>query len=300
MAQMTAHWGESAGRGAVVVTGTSSGIGRCCALTLDAEGFRVFAGVRRPEDGEALARAASPRLTPLLLDVTDAASIASASGRVTRQQPGGLLGLVNNAGIAVGGSLELLPPADLRRQFEVNVIGTLAVTQAFLPLLRARPGRVINIGSVVGRLAIPFLSPYCAAKAALAAMTDALRMELRPWRIHVALIEPGSVATPIWSKGRGEAEALLGRLPPEEVERYGEARDAMWAFVERMAGGGIRPEVVARAVRRALTARRPRPRYLVGRDAWLQADLLRRIPHRLRDHLILAGLGAPRRPGPDR
>src|SRR5712691_5002789 len=181
--------------GAVVITGAASGIGEACALHLDKLGFCVFAGVRREVDGAALQGKASERLTPLLLDVTDAASIRFAVEIVaTGVVETGLAGLVNNAGITVAGPLEFLPVSELRRQLEVNVIGQVAVTQAFLPLLRRGQGRIVNMGSLAGRIATPFIGPYHASKFAMEALTDSLRMELRRWGMHVSLIEPGFIA----------------------------------------------------------------------------------------------------------
>ncbi|MEK7693262.1 MAG: SDR family oxidoreductase, partial [Chloroflexota bacterium] len=183
----------------VVITGASTGIGEACALHLDALGWRVFAGVRKGADGEALQRKASARLIPVRIDVTDQASIASACDAVAQELGArGLDGLVNNAGIAVAAPLEFVPIDDLRRQLEINVIGQIAVTQAFLALIRTARGRIVNIGSVSGKLATPFTGPYSASKFAMEALTDALRIELRPWKIEVSIVEPGSIATPIW------------------------------------------------------------------------------------------------------
>src|SRR5574341_29762 len=178
----------------IVITGASTGIGEACALYLDELGYRVFAGVRRPSDGETLKAKASARLTPVVMDVTDVASIDRAVETV-KQAVGsvGLAGLVNNAGIGVGGPLEVVPLADLRKQFEVNVIGQVAVTQAFLPLLRQGRGRIVNMGSIAGRVVMPFMGPYSASKFALEALTDAMRLEFQPWGIQVSIVEPGAI-----------------------------------------------------------------------------------------------------------
>ena len=287
---------EGGVRGAVVVTGASTGIGAACARRLDGLGFRVFAGVRRPEDGAALARQMSPRLTPIIIDVTDEASIAAAVETVSAAVgDAGLAGLVNNAGIAIAAPLEFAPLAEVRRQLEVNTIGLLAVTQAFLPLLRAGHGRILNVGSVSGLVASPFTGPYSASKFALEALTDTLRMELRPWSLHVSIVAPGVVATPIWAKSVAAADRLLQALPREAHELYGAAMDAVRASAMQTAqsGAGIAPEAVARAVVHALTARRPKTRYLVGLDARAGA-LAAFIPARLRDRLILAAQHIPR------
>jgi len=278
------------GLGAVVVTGASKGIGRACALHLDRLGFQVFAGVRRDEDGQALRREASDRLVPVLLDVTDAASIEDAEGRVAEAVGAtGLAGLVNNAGVAVAGPLEFLPLSELRRQLEVNVIGQIAVTQAMLPHLRRSRGRVVNIGSISGKSSLPFTGAYGASKHALEALTDALRVELMPWGIEVSIVEPGVIATPIWQTSIRAAEAVMQDYPPEAHEYYGAAIEKVRAGVAANGETGRPPEDVARVVAHALTARRPRTRYLVGRDAKVRL-LLEKLPDRLRDRLIASRL----------
>ena len=287
-------------RGAIVITGASTGIGEACALRLAGAGWRVFAGVRREEDGAALLRRAPASLTPVQLDVTDQDSIDAAVREIERRLGGtdGLAGLVNNAGIALGGPLELLPLEALRRQFEVNVFGLLAVTQTFLPLIRkgaaGGPGRVVNMGSISGRFAGPFVGPYAASKHALEALSDSLRVELRPWGIHVALIEPGRIATPIWEKSLAESEALASRADPEMLARYSPALERMRAFVERFNARRLPPERVAAAVEHALFAARPKTRYVIGLDAHLQALLVRFVPDRIRDALVVRALGLPR------
>jgi len=281
---------KRAGRGAVVVTGASKGIGRATALRLDRAGFRVYAGVRRPEDGEALRREASDRLAPIRLDVTDPDSIAGAADRVAEREGGaGLAGLVNNAGIAVAGPLEFLPPEELRRQFEVNVIGQVAVTQAFLPLLRRDAGRIVFVGSISGLLALPLSGAYAASKHALEAVADALRIELSPWGIHVSILEPGVIATPIWETSLAAADRLLAHAPAEAFEYYGDAIEVGRETALRGTRAGLPPEDVAEVVLHALTARRPKTRYLVGADARLRATL-RHLPDRVRDRLILRRL----------
>ncbi|HEV2125399.1 MAG TPA: SDR family NAD(P)-dependent oxidoreductase, partial [Chloroflexota bacterium] len=246
-------------RRSVVITGASTGIGHACALHLDALGFRVFAGVRREADGDSLRRQASDRLTPLILDVTDEATIEAASEHVHQAMgDAGVSGLVNNAGIAIGGPLELIQLDDLRRQLEVNVIGQVAVTQAFLPLLRHGRGRIVNMGSISGRVAGPFVGPYAASKFAMEALTDSLRLELRPWGVHVAIVEPGVIATPIWEKSLSTAQDMLERLPAERRQRletlYGSAMDRMRLATQGMSTRGVSPVAVARAVEHALVS----------------------------------------------
>lgn len=278
----------------VVVTGASTGIGQACALRLDRAGWRVFAGVRKEADAQRFRQEASERLTPVMLDVTDEAQVRSAAETVVAAiGDAGLAGLVNNAGIGVAGPLEFLPLDELRRQLDVNVIGQIAVTQAFLPLIRKGNGRIVNIGSISGKLATPLMGPYCASKFALEALTDSLRQELRPWGMAVSLVEPGSIATPIWEKGQAAGDELEKNLPEEAMMRYGKAVNALREAARKFEAAGIPPDRVARAVEHALTARRPRTRYVVGFDATVQRLLAAVVPDRLRDGVIARQLGLP-------
>jgi len=284
------------GQGAVVITGASTGIGRASARYLAERGFHVFAGVRRDEDAEALRQESAGRLTPLRVDVTDRGSIESAAREVEAAVGGeGLRGLVNNAGIGIGAPLEFIDLDELRRQLEVNVIGPIAVTQAFLALIRACRGRVVNVGSIGGRVAQPMLGPYNASKFALEALSDSLRMELAPWGIHVSLVEPGSIATAIWAKTDAYAERMIPTLGPRARELYGTAIGAVLAAARTLSKQAIAPEAVSKAIHHALTARRPRTRYLVGTDARVQAALARFVPDRARDAVLLRFLRYPRR-----
>lgn len=279
--------------GAVVITGASTGIGAACALDLDRRGFQVFAGVRRVEDGDRLRQRSSARLAPLRLDVTDPASIRLATEVVqSRVGQSGLAGLINNAGIAVAGPLEAVPIPDLRRQLDVNVIGPVAVTQAFLPLLRQGRGRIINIGSIAGRATMPLMGPYSASKYALEAITDALRLELLPWGIHVSIIEPGAIATPIWEKSNQDAAALEA-ASPEMARLYAGAVAAVKKVVAEAARRAIPPDAVVDAVVQALTASRPKTRYVVGWDAKVRAVMVKWLPDRLADKLLIAVLKLP-------
>ena len=281
-----------ADKGAVVITGASTGIGEACALHLDKLGYRVFAGIRKAADGESLARRASDRLVPLRLDISDEMEIAQAARSVIEAlDSSGLVGLVNNAGIVVGGMLEFLPLDALRRQFEVNVIGQIAVTQAFLPSLRKARGRIVNISSLGGLISSPFTGAYSASKFALEALTDALRMELRPWKIHVALVEPGYIQTPIVSKSLAAADTLSAQLSTEALELYGPRLQAVREATEREAAHAAPTEVVVRAVVHALTSRRPRTRYAVGPHSGFQLRLGRALPDRWRDALLVRHLG---------
>lgn len=283
-------------RGAVVITGASSGIGAACAQYLDGRGFTVWAGVRRREDGEALARLTSSRLRVVMLDVTDPASIAAAEQVVAQAtRDTGLAGLVNNAGISVAGPLEVLPLDAVRMQFEVNVIGALAVTQAFIPLLRPARGRIVNISSIAGLAATPFLGAYCGSKFALEAMSDALRLELAPWGISVSLVEPGAIQSQIWQRATMSATQTLGGVAPESLARYAHLVSRMQDVMQKAAARAIPAEAVARVVADALTASRPRARYLVGADARFRAMLKWILPDRAQDRLLAWFLGLPHR-----
>ena len=280
---------------AVVVTGASTGIGRATALHLDSIGLRVFAGVRRDEDGEALQREASSRLTPIRLDVTDADDIERAVRLVgVAVRDSRLAGIVNNAGIAVSGPVEFVPLDQWRQQFEINLFGVVAMVQAFTPLLRESMGRIVTTGSLGGRLAQPMVAPYCASKHALEALSDALRLELRPWGIRVALVQPGAVKTPIWNKGLEAGGELLRNAPPELRQLYGAAVQVATRMAVHENETGVEPIEVARAIEHALLSPRPRTRYPVGRQARLLIPLSRWLPDRLKDELLLRVSGLPR------
>jgi NAD(P)-dependent dehydrogenase (short-subunit alcohol dehydrogenase family) len=282
---------STANRGTVVVTGASSGIGEACTLHLERLGFQVFAGVRNAADGERLRSESSGNVTPISIDVTDQETIRTAAARVAEAAgDGGLAGLVNNAGVAISGPLEFIPIDELRRQLEVNLVGQVAVTQAFLALLRKGRGRVVNISSIGGRIALPFAGPYAASKFGIEAISDSLRRELRPWGIEVSVIEPGSVATKIWEKGTAKARELSENLPPEGLELYGGAIQKMQKLAAETAARGIPPEEVAKDVAHALTSPKPKTRYLVGRDAKMRARVSGLVSDRMFDRLIARAL----------
>jgi NAD(P)-dependent dehydrogenase (short-subunit alcohol dehydrogenase family) len=272
--------------GAVVVTGASTGIGRAAALMLDREGFTVFAGVRKPEDGESLRAEGSERLEPVICDVTDSATIASTAARVREATGGRLAGLVNNAGITVQGPVEALPLEEYRRQLEVNVIGQIAVTQALLGMIRATRGRVVFISSIGGRGGLPYLSPYNASKAAIGAVADSLRQEMTQFGVEVSYIEPGAIATEIWDKGIEGAPALREAIGPEMNELYGPKLDRMAGLAEKTGAGGLPPDAVAKVILHALTASRPKARYVVGGEARVQAAIRTFLPKRVFDRLV--------------
>src|ERR687897_2002260 len=272
--------------GTVLVTGASSGIGEATAIHLREVGFAPIAGVRKDEDAE---RLEGLGLRTVKLDVTEAAGIAAA-----RQPPGDepLTGLVNNAGIAVGAPLEFLPIDRLRQQLEVNLIGQIAVTQAFLPALRRAPGRIVNVSSIGGRVALPLVGAYNASKFGLEGASDSLRRELRPHGVDVILIEPGGVKTPIWKKGAELADEMLEEVPPESERLYGRIIAAVRTGTQRIAREtGIEPSEVAEVIGRALTSSRPRARYLVGSDAKQRAVMAKLLPARMMDRLIGRALG---------
>lgn len=287
-----------------LITGASTGIGRATALRLLAGGWTVLAGVRDPAAGEslvaeadALARTgASGRMLALSLDVTDPAQLAAARERVDAEAAGGsasarggLDALVNNAGIVVGGPLELISAEDMRRQFEVNVFAQIAVTQSLLPALRRACGRIVFVSSIGGRVSMAYTAPYAASKHAIEAFGDALRVELHNSGVQVALVEPGSVATPMWEKGRAEAERVS--IPDDLQQAYGHVPAAMDKVIEDTARRGVPPEQVAATIERALTSPRMQARYIVGMDAKVMLLAKRLLPDRVFDKVVRRVLG---------
>ncbi|MCB9077743.1 MAG: SDR family oxidoreductase [Anaerolineaceae bacterium] len=285
-------------RNCVVVTGASSGIGRACALELDKAGYEVFATVRKAQDAESLRQAASEYLTPIFMDVTDETSLAAAVETVTQAVgEAGLVGLVNNAGVGVPGPIEYIGADDLRRQFEINVFGQVRVTQAFLPLIRQAQGRIINIGSVGGKITMPFGGALCASKHAMEAITDALRLELYPWGIHVILVAPASIKTSAVDRLVDDSEAAIRQLPPTGRQRY---ELSFRHFVETAAArenNGSPPSVVAQTVLKALTATTPQTRYPVGADARLLTVMPQLLPTRWLDKVRFKLFGLPQQFG---
>lgn len=268
-------------RRSVVVTGASTGIGRATAVRLATAGWRVFAGVRREGDAADL-ETEGVGIEPVMLDVTDGDQIAAASERVGTS----LDGLVNNAGFAVPGPVEMVPIEDLRNQIEVNLIGQVAVAQALMEPIRAASGRVVNVTSIGGRVALPMFGPYHASKFGLEAITDSMRAELRPWGVDVIAVEPGSVRTEIWDRGSAIGREIRSKLPPRALELYGDAIEAGLASAKSTGERGIKPERVAAVIEKALTARRPRTRYLVGADARVMLAMRRLLTDRGWDRLV--------------
>lgn len=269
--------GGGRGRGSVLVTGASSGIGAAIAHLLARRGVRVFGTIRRPQSTGDLERAG---VTPVRMDITDQTSIATARAAVDAALDGApLAALVNNAGIPAAGPLELLPLDELRHVLEVNLVGVVAVTQAFLPLLKAARGRIVNVSSVAGRVALPFMGPYAASKFALEAVSDSLRRELLPFGVTLIVVEPGSVRSRIWER----VQAMdLTRYAGTQYERV---LERVRAHALRSGERGLPPEVVARAVARALTVRRPPTRVLVV-ESVLTQRILEWLPARWLDRLI--------------
>ncbi|MGO9401578.1 MAG: SDR family NAD(P)-dependent oxidoreductase [Xanthobacteraceae bacterium] len=278
-------------RSVVVVTGTSTGIGWGTAKVLIAHGFRVFGSVRKASDAERLSAEFGELFVPLLFDVTDEAAVDAAAARVRGELAGEkLAGLVNNAGVAVAGPLLELPIEEFRRQIDINLTGVVITTRAFAPLvgtdrgLKGEPGRIINISSVGGKNAAPFLAPYAASKFALESLSESLRRELLPFGIDVIVIAPGAVATPIWSK----AEQL--DITPYLHTPYATALERMRTHMLTLGKSGLPPERIGEAVLRALTAARPRVRTTVTPQP-LQDFLARMLPKRIVDRMIGGRLG---------
>jgi NAD(P)-dependent dehydrogenase (short-subunit alcohol dehydrogenase family) len=273
--------------GAVFITGTSTGIGAACALRLADAGFSVFAAVRREADGVALQSRTTGALTPVIIDITDAKLISSAVETVTGAVgAAGLAGLVNNAGIVRPGPLEFQPLDDFRRQLEVNLFGHLAVTQAFLPLVRTGHGRIVNVGSIGGRLVLPLHGAYSASKFAMEAVSDALRIELRQWDIHVSLVDPGGSDTAIFGKTLTAIDEMKARLDGEGNALYDDQIDAVRKLVEKTAADTAPADDVAKAVEHALSAKKPKTRYLAGKGAKAIAVAARTLPDHLKDLVV--------------
>jgi NAD(P)-dependent dehydrogenase (short-subunit alcohol dehydrogenase family) len=272
-----------------LITGTSTGIGEACVKRLAAEGWHVYAGVRRAEDGDRLVAAHTGTIVPLILDVTDHATIDAAVERI-RGERGALDGVVNNAGIGVGGPIELIEVDEWRRQFEVNVIGVVAVTRATFPLVDAANGRFVHIGSIAGRVAAPGLGPYAASKHAVAAINWSLRSELgHIGRMNSSVVEPGEIKTAIWGKAEQEMQSMDDDLAAAgRTERYEWLTNMYAGFLAEAKAKAIDADRVADAVEHALTAKRPKARYLVGTDAKLQSAISR-LPDRAREFALGKG-----------
>jgi NAD(P)-dependent dehydrogenase (short-subunit alcohol dehydrogenase family) len=276
----------------VLVTGASTGIGRATALHLDKIGYRVFASVRRKEDGDELCKVASENLTPVLFDVTDEVAITKARNAIAEAVGDqGLWGLVNNAGISFRAPLEFVPLSECRRLYDINVFGLLAVTQAFLPLLRQSQGRIVNVGSITALMVTPFHGVYSSAKMAVKGITDALRLEVKPFDIEVSLMIYGGVQTALWDRVARSTTELTSQFPPEFHELYAVRQQKALDYFFARGRNGLLPEKAAEPIIHALTARNPKRTYYVGPDAKLYHLLANLLSDRLRDWLILRSIG---------
>jgi NAD(P)-dependent dehydrogenase (short-subunit alcohol dehydrogenase family) len=269
----------------VLVTGITSGIGRATAIRLERDGYRVLAGVRSAESAEGFSAGGESEIKPIELDVTDAASVESAVVRAKElTDDDGLVALVNNAGIAVTGPLEVLPPDELRRSLEVNLVGQIVVSQAFLPMLRASRGRIVFVSSIGGRVTFPFAGAYHASKFGLEAAADALRKEIRPSGVDVVLVEPGVTDSRIWAKAVSHAESLVASLPPPQRNLY---EEDMAAFRDRLRDvrddENMSAEKVAASIAEALSARKPPTRVPVGIGARVVYRVRPFVPDRIWD-----------------
>lgn len=266
----------------VLVTGAARGIGRATVERLSRAGWDVLAGVRRAADGEALVGEFGERVRPVVLDITDTDQVAA----LAEQLPSRLDAVVNNAGIVVGGPVEALAMAELRRQLEVNVVGQVAVTQAVLPRLRESRGRVVFVSSLSGRIVTPMTGAYNASKFAIEAVADALRLELWPWHIDVSVVEPAQTDTDMWRKADDQLEESLAAVSPEHRDLYAQHIEGMRRAIPKSQRMAASPAGVADTILRALTDRRPRPRYIVGAAPKAQFTVARLLPTRVLDGAI--------------
>ena len=269
---------------AILITGSSTGIGKACALYLDKIGFKVYAGVRKQADADSLKEEASDKLSPIILDVTDAELIENAVGIIEKENDGEIFGLINNAGIGLTGVVEVIPVDEVRKLMEVNVIGLLALAKAMIPLLRRSKGRIINIGSPSGLIALPGASAYAASKFAVRAITDSLRVEVKSFGVQVILVSPGPTDSEIWEKGKAYKKEMRKNVKPEIVEHYktfAKFGDKIEKELKTMPA-----DVVAKVVAKALTSAKPKYYYNVGSDS-KGAAFFAKLPKRLTDWMIL-------------
>jgi NAD(P)-dependent dehydrogenase (short-subunit alcohol dehydrogenase family) len=272
----------------VLITGASSGIGYASVQRMIHSGWHVFAAVRKQSDADKLRADCGGDVIPLTMDVKDRPTIAAAAERVADQLQGrGLDALVNVAGIGMVRPIEYASAADLQDIFEINVFGQIAVTQAFLPLLRRARGRIVNITSVGAHIPIPFGGLLNASKSAFGMLSEVLRLELRAFGLRVSIIEPGAIVTPAVDKTLGDIRGVIASLPADGEEQYGEMLRRFGERAYARAKDGSSPNVVAQAVHHALTASRPKIRYRVGKHANLLATLPKVLPDRILDELLL-------------
>jgi NAD(P)-dependent dehydrogenase (short-subunit alcohol dehydrogenase family) len=268
----------------IFITGASTGIGLASATMLSQLGFKVVAGVLPSEDTAALK---SANVTVFPLDITKHDMVYDVAEKLKKQVGDkGLYGLFNNAGIAVSGPLEFLPMEEIHRVMDVNLFGHVAVTQALLPLIRQAKGRIVNTTSMLGRVTSAFSGPYCMSKYAMEAFSDALRQELLPLGVHVSIIEPGSITTPIWGKFKDQSTEMLDELPPEGRYLYAEKFKGSIDAGMKWASTGIPPSMVAKKVCHAFTAKKPKAAYIVGTDTHQALLAKRLLPRRWFDALL--------------
>lgn len=272
----------------VVITGTSTGIGAATARELAGRGFHVLAGVRRDQDADAIR---APGIEPLIIDITDRDGIRALAARVQEDpQRRPMRALVNNAGIGANAPVEVFPLDEWRRLYEVNLFGHIAVTQALLPALIRSKGRVVNISSVGGKIAMATYGPYAGAKFALEAVSDSLRREMAPLGVDVVVIEPGAVRTEIAGRAITKAHEIAATMTPEQSQRYGGLVQAVTAQAAKFTKEGLSADAAARVVARAITARNPRTRYTTDRTSAMMTRLARILPDRTLDRIIAAAL----------
>lgn len=267
----------------VLITGTSTGIGRACALRLDREGFQVFAGVRKKRDGEALQKASTGNVIPVIIDVTDEKTVSSAFKFISKTTGGELYGLMNNAGVGSGGFMEINPMTVVRSIIETNLIGMFTVIRAFLPLLRRSKGRIVNTGSLFGLTALPGFSAYSASKFGVEGLSNSIRLELRPFGITVSVLEPGAIATEIWRKGEESWSKACSKTDPGLLKIYENFIKSHEKYSAKRKY--LQPEAVAEYVYHAFTAKKPRRHYLIGKDAKFLM-LFESLPEGLRDWIF--------------
>jgi len=282
----------------VLITGTSTGLGRATARLLDKTGFRVFAGVRRMQDGDVLRKSASGKLTPVLLDVNDEAAITRVKDEITEAVGGnGLWGLVNNAGISFRAPLEFVPLSEFRKLFDSNLFGLLAITQAFLPLLRQAQGRIINISSLTSMMYSPFHGTYSCAKMAVNGLTNTLRLEVKPFGVQVALMIYGGIQTELWDRIDRQTTEIAEHYPPEFMELYAARQKKALEYFSSRGRKGLLPETAAQPIIHALTVKHPRRTYFAGSDAKFYNLLDKVLYGRLRDRVVLKTIGLESRSG---
>jgi NAD(P)-dependent dehydrogenase (short-subunit alcohol dehydrogenase family) len=282
------------GSKSVVITGASTGIGRSSVAVMIKSGWRVFATVRKASDGDGLRSDFGAMVTPVIMDVTNRASISEALQQISLQLEGtGLDGLVNVAGVGKVRPIEYMTESGLQEIFDINVFGQIAVTQAFLPLLRKAKGRIVNISSIGAHIAIPFASLINASKAAFGIFSDTLRMELHPFGLHVSVVEPGAIKTPAVEKTLGDIQGVIGSLPPSGAAQYGEMLRAVGRRAYEREMDGSSPDVVAESVHHALTSTHPKARYRVGKHATLLGTLAWLMPDRILDSIRFRITGMP-------